>query len=141
MKKIRPGLVEAMEDNAVAPNNEIEIEVPELEKDKNAAILFSKNKALEEIKIFSEVKQSLESLTEDLLKTAAKGGLDRTGSEVLYITLENLYERAGVSTEGVRPALESFNAPGVRIGSTLFAAERITEKIKEISGKITDLQK
>ena len=58
----------------------------------------------------------------------------------MYITLEEIYTRAKVSKVGVVPALESFHAPAIRIGSTKNAIESIDGKIGEIKERIAALK-
>ena len=132
MSKAKYGLVAAMETESV---------IPQLEDTEKINFDAAKKKDTEaDIKVCEESIQALETIKNTMDASLKTGGLDTSASEIMYITLEEIYTRAKVSKVGVVPALESFHAPAIRIGSTKNAIESIDGKIGEIKERIAALK-
>lgn len=65
-----------------------------------------------------------------------KGGLDTVAAESLRILVNSACRRAGISSSGSMPAMESFGQAGRRLSNTRIACEDWKDKIKEIWQKI-----
>jgi hypothetical protein len=65
-----------------------------------------------------------------------KGGLDTVAAESLRILVNSACRRAGISSSGSMPAMESFGQAGRRLSNTRIAKEDWKDKVKEIWAKI-----
>ena len=79
-----------------------------------------------------EVAEALESLVDTLKVTAANGGLDKGGAQVLALSVNHMYSRVGFGKQTAAVSLESFGGSSSRVGATTLAMEDIKSKIVEI---------
>lgn len=81
----------------------------------------------------ADVSEALEQYQAALESAVATGGLDRNGGALLQIGLDNLYNRAGISTnKRAQLSQESFGQHSSKLGATTIALEDIKEQIKKI---------
>lgn len=105
--------------------NEVEVEKAEAEM---VAVEVHIDEALDIIEQVEEVADIVERGNEN-------GGLNQTGAELLTVTLESLYSRAGIEkTQGEQyvPSLEQFGGTSSRIRAGNIALEDARERVKVI---------
>lgn len=79
-----------------------------------------------------DVVEALESIALVLESAIQEGGLNKSGAQVLTVSLDYYYKKVGINVKHKTPALESFSGPSSRMGATNITLEGVVDQIKKV---------